>query len=236
MRRVFQVLLFALVGLFALSAAAQDPPACPSIKVIGPAGITIPGDTIDFRLESDTDIKGLHFDWSVDIGLIEAGQGTPSISVRTSRDLEGQTVTAKVSVTGLPAGCESSFFETGPIEPLVGCTMPSDDFGDLKPNDVRARLDAFFLELMNSDPADRGIIVITRAKDEPLGESHPRIKLIARHAEFRNFDPARLEFYFEIDEGDLRTQLWRVPPGADDFDPCTSCVRVFPPITYPSPR
>ena len=219
-----------------MTAPAQDSPACPSIKVIGPSGITSIGDSMDFRLESDTDLKGLRFNWSVDLGLIEKGQDTPAISVQTSRELQGQTVTAKVSVTGLPAGCESSFSETGPIDTVPGCTMPSDDFGKLPANDVRARLDAFFLELMNSAPADRGIIIITRAKDEPLGESHPRVRLITKHIEFRNFDPARLEFYFEIDEGDLRTQLWRVPPGADDFDPCTSCVRVFPPIAYPNSK
>jgi hypothetical protein len=89
--------------------------------------------------------------------------------------------------------------------------MPSDDFGDLEPNDVRVRMDAFFLELMNN-PTSRGLIIITRAKNEPISESHPRVELIAEQIEFRNFDPGRLEFYFEIDEGELRTQLYRMYP------------------------
>jgi hypothetical protein len=79
MRRVWdKVFLFTAVGFFAVSVAAQDTPACPSIKVIGPAGITSIGDSMDFRLESDTDLKGLRFHWSVDIGEIEQGAGNSS--------------------------------------------------------------------------------------------------------------------------------------------------------------
>lgn len=106
MRRVWdKVLLFTAVGFFAVSAAAQDSPACPSIKVIGPAGITSAGDAMEFRLESDAELNSLRFRWSVDLGVIEKGQDTPAISVQTSRELQGQTVTASVSVTGLPRGC-----------------------------------------------------------------------------------------------------------------------------------
>lgn len=113
--------------------------------------------------------------------------------------------------------------------------MAADEFGDLKPNDVRARLDAFFLELMNN-PTNRGIVIITRAKDEPLSEANPRITLIARHIEFRNFEPGRIEFYFEMDVGEVRTQLYRIPVGADKVAPCTSCVRIYPPVTFISPN
>jgi hypothetical protein len=213
MRRVWdKVLLFTAVGFFAVSAAAQDSPACPSIKVIGPAGITSAGDTMEFRLESDAELNSLRFRWSVDLGVIEKGQDTPAISVQTSRELQGQTVTASGSDCWTASWMRELVYRDRAYQALVGCYMPSDDFGDLEPNDVRVRMDAFFLELMNN-PTSRGLIIITRAKNEVISESHPRVELIAEQIEFRNFDPGRFEFYFEIDEGELRTQLHHVPPA-----------------------
>src|SRR5690606_26323040 len=91
------------------------------------------------------------YNWSVDRGVIESGQGTPSISVRTSRDDAGQSVRATVTLGGLDPNCpcDNEASETGPVDTAPEAILV-DEFGRLANDDVRARLDAFFLELQNN--------------------------------------------------------------------------------------
>lgn len=51
---------------------------CPSITVIGPMGITNPGDKIIFRVDGGA--VDLTYLWSVSAGTIVEGQGTPVIT------------------------------------------------------------------------------------------------------------------------------------------------------------
>jgi hypothetical protein len=219
-KSIFPTIVAAII--FAGIAAGQTTEDCPKIRVIGPSGITTPGDSVTFVIETDADIKDLRFNWTVTAGVIDAGQGTPSISVRSSREDSGETIEATVEVSGLPGACDNRARETAPIDNIPVCGLAADEFGDLEPNDVRARMDQFFVELENN-PTNQGVVLLIITDKEELSELNPRLQLIVKHAAFREFDLKRLTFMFEIADRSY-TRLWRVLPGAES--PCPDCIVV----------
>lgn len=188
---------------------------CPSLSVSGPAGITSPGDTMTFT----ANVSGgpeVTYNWTTTGGTIESGQGTPSITVRTSDADAGSNITATVQLGGLdPAcNCTTSASETGSVDRKPTAELV-DEFGKLANDDVRARLDAFFVTLQNN-PTNQGYI-INYGSDKDIAA---RERLITNHIAFRRFDRSRITL---VRGGDLgtgpSTKLYRVPPGADNPTP-----------------
>ena len=156
------------------------------------------------------------YNWTVSGGTIESGQGTPSIRVRTSRSDAGNTITARVSLGGLDPSCncpseasDSGIVDRNPEAVLV------DEFGKLQNDDVRARLDAFFVELQNN-PTNQGYIINYGSEREIAA----RERLINNHIAFRRFDRSRITMVRGGDLGaGINTKLYRVPPGAENPNP-----------------
>lgn len=206
---------FSLAVVLVLIGAAATFAQCPTISVIGPAGVTEPGDTMIFSVDGAP--AGPTYSWRVSSGVIIEGQGTLAISVAVDRSMQGTNVIATVEVTGLLSGCEKTATAVAPVAALFE-GQPVDSYEALKENDERSRLDSFFAELANN-PSSIGFIVLTGQR-ERLNARNRRIRLILRHARFRDFDVERLWFAFEA-AGIRRTTLWRVPPGAEL--PCDNC-------------
>lgn len=189
--------------------------SCPTLSVTGPAGITSPGDAMSFtaNVSGGPDVT---YNWTVSGGSIESGQGTPSISVRTSNADAGSTITATVTIGGLDPNCEcqTTASDSGPVD-TVPTAVLIDEFGPLANDDVRARLDAFFLELQNNPTNNGYIINYGTARDIAARE-----RLITNHIDFRGFDRSRITM---IRGGDLgtgaSTKLYRIPPGAANPNP-----------------
>jgi hypothetical protein len=157
------------------------------------------------------------YNWSVSSGTIESGQGTPSITVRTTREMAGSSVTATVELGGLPAGCNcpNSASETSGIAPKPDSVLV-DEFGKLPNDDIRGRLDIFFAELSNN-PNNQGYI-INYGTDKEIAA---REKLITNHINFRKFDRSRITLVNggASADGTVKTKLYRIPPGADNPNP-----------------
>ena len=156
------------------------------------------------------------YNWTVTGGTIESGQGTPSITVRTSREDAGNTITATVQLGGLDPNCNctTSASENGPVDRNPEAILV-DEFGKLANDDVRARLDAFFVELQNN-PSNQGYI-INYGTDRDIAA---RERLITNHIAFRRFDRTRITLVRGGDLGTgINTKLYRVPPGAENPAP-----------------
>lgn len=194
-----------------------SPCACPTLTVSGPAGITNPGDTMTFTATAAGGTTDVTYNWSVSSGTIESGQGTPSITVRTTREMAGTSVTATVELGGLPAGCNcpNSANETAGIAPKPDAVLV-DEFGKLPNDDIRGRLDIFFAELSNN-PNNQGYI-INYGTDKEIAA---REKLITNHINFRKFDRSRVTLVNggASPDGTVKTKLYRIPPGADNPNP-----------------
>ncbi len=187
---------------------------CPTVTVTGPSGLTNPGETMTFTANGGN--PETTYNWSVSAGTIESGQGTPSITVSTTPDMAGSNVTATVNLAGAAEGCncQKDASETAGIQPKL-IPVQTDEFGTLANDEVRARLDSFFVELQNN-PNDQGYI-INYGSDR---ETNRRETLIRNHIKFRKFDASRVVIVKGGDTGSgLNTKLFRVPPGADNPTP-----------------
>ena len=195
---------------------------CPTISVVGPTGVTQPGDPMTFRVDIQrSDVK---FFWTVSAGTIVEGQGTTAIVVSTDNSMAGANVTATIDVSGLRPDCIRTRSESAPIDFGIVCDLVLDEWGGLKPNDVRSRLDNFFAELANN-PLNRGVVVLHVNDNERFDSGNKRLKFVVKHARFRELDLNRI--WFVLDQtGLMRTQVYRVPPGAD-MRPCAAiCVTI----------
>lgn len=193
------------------------PCECAAISVSDPAGITQPGDTMTFTaIVSGGTASNLTYNWTVSAGTIESGQGTPSITVRTTREMANSNVTATVDVGGQdPAcNCPRTASGNGSVAPKPEAVL-IDEFGKLANDDVRGRLDAFFAELANN-PNNQGYI-INYGTDRDVAA---RERLITNHINFRRFDRSRITMVRGGDNGGvINTKLYRIPPGADNPTP-----------------
>ncbi len=192
--------------------------ACPTLSVSGPAGTTSPGEAMTFTATaaggSGQDIT---YNWTVSAGTIEAGQGTPSISVRTTPDMAGTSVTATVQIGGLDPNCNctTTASEVGGIDRKPEPSI-IDEFGKAANDVIRGKLDVFFLELSNN-PTNQGYI-INYGTDREIAA---RERLIRNHIAFRRFDASRITLVNggASPDGEVKTKLYRIPPGADNPAP-----------------
>jgi hypothetical protein len=161
--------------------------------------------------------QSVTYNWTVSSGTISSGQGTPSITVATDSSMAGGNVTATVNIGGTDPSCNctTSASETAPVAPKPEAVLV-DEFGPLANDDVRSRLDAFFTVLSNN-PDSQGYI-INYGTDREITALE---RLITNHITFRNFDRNRITLVKggASPDGQRRTKLYRVPPGADNPAP-----------------
>lgn len=91
-----------------------------------------------------------------------------------------------------------------------------DEFGELCSDDVRSRIDSFFMAISDS-PASTGYVVGLAQASLP-GRYEKFVRLFKNHIAFRNFYPERVIFVRSSDRSDLRIQFWLVPRGASFAD------------------
>jgi hypothetical protein len=186
---------------------------CPPLSVSGPSGITNPGETMTFTASSSGDVT---YNWTVSAGTIESGQGTPSITVRTNRDMAGTNVTATVNIGGTPAGCNCTVeaMETAPVAARPEANL-IDQFGPATDDDVKARVDNFYTQL-NNNPSAQGYIINYGTP----AEIKRRRAQIMKAINFRKFDASRVTFIDGPDNGTgVNTKFYVVPAGAENPAP-----------------
>ncbi|MCS6874924.1 MAG: hypothetical protein NZM17_09640 [Pyrinomonadaceae bacterium] len=181
---------------------------CPSSITVSGGGVVRPGEIMTFtaNVVGGTQ-ETVTYNWTVSQGRIISGQGTSVIRVSTE-GLERTNITARVTIGGLCENCPNTAEETGSVTEKPGIS-PFDEFGPAPNDDVRGRLDNFFVALGN-DPTATGYIVI----DGPKREADRREALIRNHIRFRKFPAQRIT----IVRGDttartVYTKLYVIPAG-----------------------
>jgi hypothetical protein len=157
----------------------------------------------------------LTYNWTVTAGTIESGQGTPSITVRAPSD--GTTnVTATVTLGGLDPNCNcpATDDETAGVAPPL-TYEEVDQFGPASNDDVKARVDNFYIQL-NNNPNAQGYIINYGTP----AEIRRRRAQIMNAINFRKYDASRVTFVDGPDNGTgVNTKFFIVPPGANPPQP-----------------
>jgi hypothetical protein len=184
---------------------------CPTLDVTGPAGVTNAGETMTFTANvSGGSQANVTYDWAVSSGTIIEGQGTPVIRVATTREMVGTTVEATVTIGGI---CEECPDKTGTARAQIpeGIEFREvDRFNVLSNDDVKARVQNFFVELANDPTAQGYIINYGTARDITRRE-----KQINDAIRFLRLDRSRITMVRGGETGgEVRTVFYVVPAGA----------------------
>jgi hypothetical protein len=206
------------------------PPPCPTVSVSCPSDVD-PGSPITFTASVSNDSGlTLTYNWSVSAGTISSGQGTSTISVDTT-GLAGQTVTATVSIGGADPSCTGTTASCSTtVKPPPAQPTKFDEYGNIKFNDEKARLDNFAIQLQNQPGSTATIIVYGSC----AGEGQTRGDRAKDYlVNTRGIDAGRITVVDGGCRSDLTVQLWIVPAGATApaadttgaISPCPECKR-----------
>jgi hypothetical protein len=174
------------------AAAAQSPQRCEIVSIEVPAKVDA-GTSIVFSAKLNTVVPTAkpEYKWQITAGTIISGEGTSSISVDTS-GLGGQSIEATVSVSGISTLCSTSTTQSVAVLPPEPCGISFDQYGDIRFEDEKARLDNFAIQLFNYRDAT-GFILAYAGKQTYQGEAAERLLRAKNYlVKVREMDPARI--------------------------------------------
>lgn len=182
--------------------------ACPTISVSGSPSVVQPGGIATFTASVSGDVT---YNWSVSRGEIISGQGTPSIRVQAP-STSGGNITATVTIGGLDPDCNCA---TTDSETIGVADKPTaslvDEFGRAVDDDVKARVDNFYIQL-NNNPTAQGYIINYGTP----AQIRARRTQIMKAINFRRYDASRVVFVDGPNTGTgVNTKFYLVPAGAD---------------------
>jgi hypothetical protein len=210
MNRWFQILSISFMLTLASVVSAQVPAPCGIVGIDGPDTVE-PGTPVVLKAKAGNSSKP-EFKWSVSAGTIIQGQDTDEITIDTA-GLAGATLTVTVELIGAPLACIASA-STRVVIPPFQCGMAFDEYGDLKFEDEKSRLDNFSIPLSN-DPHSRGLILMSAGQKTFTGEAAYRLDRAKSYLmKVRGIDSSRIVTKDCGFNHDLTTTLRIVPDGA----------------------
>jgi hypothetical protein len=207
------------------------PIVCPVVSVSCTDAVDV-GAPITFTASVSGGTAG-SYNWSVSAGTITSGQGTSSITVDTV-GLGGQTVTATVSIGGADPSCTGTTASCSTqVRPPKPEPVKFDEYGNIRFNDEKARLDNYAVQLQNQ-PGSTGTILVYGSCAGEAQQRGDRAKDYLVNT--RGIDASRLTVVDGGCKSDLAVQLWIVPNGANApvvdtsniISPCPECKRGSP--------
>ena len=188
MKRLLLVITLASLPVPPPVGAAPRACNCPTVTVTCDNVVKINGD-VNFKINEDAAFTAavanadaaakLTFNWVVSAGRIRSGQGANSIVVDTTGLLGNSSLTATVEVSGLPVSCPRSASCTAGLISFIFHDK-IDEYGNIKFEDEKARLDNFAIDVQN-DPQSVGYIVGYGGRRAHRGEAARRIKRAKRY-------------------------------------------------------
>ena len=203
------------------------PPPCPTVSVTCTDAVNV-GEAITFTASVGQAPANATYNWSVSAGTITSGQGSTTITVDTA-GLGGQSVTATVTVGGADPSCSGTTAScTTQVRPPKPEPRKFDEYGNIRFNDEKARLDNYAIQLQN-EPGSTGTII---AYGSCAGEAQARADRAKDYlVNTRGIEAGRITTVDGGCRADLTVQLWVVPTGADQpqvdssqaVSPCPEC-------------
>ena len=207
------------------------PPPCPTVNVSCPSEVDA-GQPITFTASvTGEGAPTPTFNWSVSAGTISSGQGTSTITVDTTN--VAQSVTATVTVGGVDPSCNATSSCTTGVKPAIKPPVKFDEYGNIRFNDEKARLDNYAIQLQN-DPTSTGLILVYGSCEGEAQSRGDRAKDYLVNT--RGIEAGRITVVDGGCRSDLTVQLWIVPQGATPpapdtagaISPCPACRKARP--------
>jgi hypothetical protein len=187
---------------------------CPSVNILGPAGIAVPGEDISFSITlSGTVPDDIKYSWTVSEGKIVSGQDAQLLRVRTPKG-SSYNVKATVKITGLSKGCPDTFSESAGA--ACKCTTQLiDAYDNVTLIEEKARL-----KLAAAKPKDwpESNIYVIVYPPKSMRRLQQRITGLRNCAKLLGLG-RRFSIVIGPDNGIESGRIYFVPPGADDPQP-----------------
>lgn len=224
MRKTFTVCFSILILSISIFAQGEAKP-CPAIQVTASDSKINPGETITFSVKVADESENLRpqYDWAMSLGTIIEGQGTSMIRVATTPEMNGESVTAKVTIQDLPTNCINEKSETKQIEKVyTGCGL-LDDYGKVSTAMEKSMIDSVFIRFLDNPEYATIFFRLTSENGETIKQTKSRIRRIIKLANFRQFDKDRL--VFAIDKSRTKYYLTTASfvPKDVEFPECENC-------------
>lgn len=189
--------------------------SCPTASVDGPSGLVQAGSMMTFT--ASVGGSGANsYNWTVSSGEISSGQGTSSIMVNTAGQ-EGRTITATVEWKGDEAcNCGGTASASGEVAPPIQGPELVDEFGPQKDDEVKVRVDNFYIRL-NNDPSARGYIINYGTAAQLRARRAQLMRAINRPG--AGHDASRVTIVDSTTSGPVNTKFYVVPAGATNPNP-----------------
>jgi len=205
------------------------PPPCPTVSVSCPTDVEANAPiTFTASVAGGPEGASWTYNWSVSAGTISSGQGTSSITVDTA-NLAGQSVTATVSIGGADPSCTGTTAScTTSIKTPPAQARKFDEYGNIRFNDEKARLDNYAIQLQN-EPGSTGTIIVYGSCTGEGQQRGDRAKDYLVNT--RGIEAGRITVVDGGCRAELLVQLWVVPQGAaaptvdttGAIEPCPQC-------------
>jgi hypothetical protein len=217
------------VTVAACTGCVPPPPPCPTVSVSCPSEVEA-NQPITFTASVTQGAEGATYtyNWSVSAGTISSGQGTSSITVDTN-NLGSQSVTATVSIGGADPSCTGTTNScTTAVKPPPTPASKFDEYGNIRFNDEKARLDNYAIQLQNN-PGSTGTIIVYGSCAGEAQQRGDRAKDYLVNT--RGIEAGRITVVDAGCASELKVQLWIVPTGAaaptvdtsGAISPCPEC-------------
>lgn len=209
------------------------PPPCPTVSVSCPSEVDA-GQPITFTASvTGEGAPTPTYNWSVSAGTISSGQGTSTITVDTTGVAGGTSVTATVNLGGLDPSCNASSSCSTGVKPPPAMPRKFDEYGNIRFNDEKARLDNFAVALQN-EPGSSATILVYGSCEGEAQQRGDRAKDYLVNT--RGIEAGRITVVDGGCRSDLLVQLWIVPQGATapapdtagNISPCPACKKARP--------
>jgi len=200
---------------------------CPTVSTTCPTEVD-PNSTAVFTASftQGTPTISETYNWKVSAGTITSGQGTSAITVSTA-GLGGQTVTATVEVGGIDPACNRTASCSTPVRPPIIEHEHFDEYGNIRFDDEKARLDNFAIQVQNEPGFTAYIVGYGSCAQEGIARANRAKSYMVNK---RRSDASRV---VTVDGGclpELKIQLWILPPGVKVsgdavgvISPCPAC-------------
>lgn len=188
---------------------------CPEFELILPAGLVAFGSPVNLSIKSNQSIENikLNYEWTTSNGKILKGQGTSEIVyLNEEHKSDMEIIQVSVKIAGMPNYCtNTNFLDTFNVtSDYCGLVEPIDSFGKLRFEELKARIDNFFIVINNN--SGEGLINVRFNKQDDRKEKTAFLKNIEKCIKYCRYEISRISFVISEEDDEQSTMFTMIPP------------------------
>lgn len=194
---------------------SPTPLPCPNrISIEGLSTDFKAGETITFVANISTSDNKPIYKWTISSGIIIAGQGTPVITVETTNEMAGQSITATVEIEGVNNECPNKSASATALIAVLPQAVVVESFSYKDTVDRKESLERLAIEIEN-DPSSRIAILAYSKKNESAIKTERRLIQDKLFLEKLGIAQDRIVAVNAGQSAEAKSEVYIIPAGAE---------------------